>query len=157
MYTLVAKKSIYALMTCMPLLLYYNLQITDMILNYHFEVVENQFDIEWEDITYVLQYLYLLLLYTVSPCIVHKSIQKKHCTMQNCTVQGTHYLASDLKISQIRTTLSPQHYARDMLFSKWSNSQIRTTLSPQHYASDLLGDFELKILISSKMRHFYPY
>ena len=88
---------------------------------------------------------------------MRKSIQKKHRTVQNRTVQGTRYLVSDLKISQIRTTLSPQHCAKDMLFSKGSNSQIRTTLSPQHYASDLLGDFELKILISSKMRHFYPY
>ena len=34
-------------MTCMPLLLYYNLQITDMItLNYHFD------DIGWENIMY---------------------------------------------------------------------------------------------------------
>ena len=55
---------------------------------------------------------------TVSPCTVRKSIQKKHRTVQNRTVQGTRYLVSDLKISQIRTTLSPQHCARDMLFSK---------------------------------------
>ena len=75
---------------------------------------------------------------TVGPCTVRKSIQKKHRTVQNRTVQGTCYLVSDLKISQIRTTLSPQYCARDTLFSKWSKTQIRTTLSPQHCARDML-------------------
>ena len=114
MYTLVAKKSIYALMTCMPLLLYYNLQITDMInLNYHFEVVENQFDIEWEDITYVLQYLYLLLLYIVrlSPCTVHKSIQKICRTVQNCIVQELFVQIADPFV-KFRTIASFPHCAR---------------------------------------------
>ena len=91
----------------MPLLLYYNLQITDMInLNYHFEVVENQFDIGWEDITYVLQYLYLLLLYTVSPCTVHKSIQKICHTVQELFVQ-----IADPFV-KFRTIISFPHCAR---------------------------------------------
>ena len=75
-------------------------------LNYHFEVVENQFDIGWEDITYVLQYLYLLLLYTVSPCTVHKSIQKICHTVQELFVQ-----IADPFV-KFRTIISFPHCAR---------------------------------------------